>query len=87
MLKHSIELSSYPNKNSKYSSKMIVFAHENATECTEPFRKLGYEVQIKDIPIDVSKIKGKFLREHVVKTGACEVSVKNRSKRVGNDLN
>ena len=70
VLKHSIELSSYPvNKNSKYSYKMILFAHKDALECSKPFEKLGYEVQIKDTPIDASKIKGDFLREHVVKTG------------------
>jgi hypothetical protein len=48
---------------------MILFAHKDALECSKPFEQLGYEVQIKDTPIDVSKIKGDFYREHVVNSG------------------
>ena len=71
VLKHSIALSSYPlNKNSKYAYKIFAFVHPQAVECSEPFEKLGYEVQIRETPIDASKIRGEFLREHVVKTGA-----------------
>ncbi len=70
VLKHSVDLSSYPtNKNSKYLSKMILFVHKDAVECSEPFKKLGYEIQVKDTPINVSEIKGDFLREHVANTG------------------
>lgn len=50
---------------------MIVFAHPDTSTCLEPFRKLGYEVHIKDVPVDVTKIRGDFLREKVVKTGCC----------------
>ena len=72
VLKHSIELSSYPiNPNSKYASKMILFAHPDALECAKPIEKLGYELQVKETPIDASQIKTEFLREKVVKTGVC----------------
>jgi len=73
VLKHSIALSSYPlNKNSKYAYKIFAFVHPQAVECSEPFEKLGYEVQIRETPIDASKIRGEFLREHVVKSGCCQ---------------
>lgn len=72
VLKHSIKLATYPtNKNSKYGYKMFVFLHPDALECVEPFQKLGYEIQLKQTPIDPSQIEGQFLREHVTKTGCC----------------
>jgi len=71
VLKHSIHLSSYPNKNSKYAYKMILFAHPGALECVKPFEKLGYEVQMREVPINAAEIKGDFYREHVVKSGCC----------------
>lgn len=72
ILKHSIQLSSYPsNKDSLYGFQMVAFVHPDAKECIEPFRQLNYEVHLKDVPIDVSKIKGDFLREKVTETGCC----------------
>jgi hypothetical protein len=72
VLKHSIHLNSYPqNTNSSYNYKMIAFVHPEAMGCIHPFQKLGYEIQIKETPIDPTKIKGDFLREKVDKTGCC----------------
>jgi len=72
VLKHSIRLSSYPHsKKSSYGYKMVVFVHPDALSCIEPFKKLDYEIHIKETPIEVSKIRGQFLREHVYKTGCC----------------
>lgn len=72
VLSHSIRLSSYPlHPTSQYAFKMIVFAHPDTSQCLEPFYKLGYEVHIKEVPIDAKQIKGDFLREHVVKSGCC----------------
>lgn len=72
VLSHSIRLASYPtHPTSQYASKMIVFAHPDASECLDPFYKLGYDIRIKDVPIDVTQIKGDFLREHVIKSGCC----------------
>jgi hypothetical protein len=71
VLKHSIALSSYPlNNNSKYAYKMFVFVHPEAVKCSQPFEKLGYNVEIRETPIDPSKIRGDFLRDKVIKTGA-----------------
>jgi hypothetical protein len=81
VLKHSIELSSYPNKNSNYSSKMIAFFHPNAMNCADIFENLGYEIQVKEVPFKVANIKGDYLRKHIDQAGACTVvSVKDRSK-------
>ena len=50
---------------------MIAFVHPNAESCSHVFSDLGYTIQIRDTPFDVTKIQGKFLREHVVKSGCC----------------
>lgn len=69
-MKHSIALASFPlNNKSKYQSKMYAFVHPDAMECSKSFEKLGYQVEIKNTPIDVTQIRGDFLREKVVKTG------------------
>jgi len=71
VLKRSIQLSSYPFADSNYKSKMYVFAHPSTSECIEQFRDLGYEILLKEVPINVTEIKGNFLREKVIKTGCC----------------
>eukprot|EP00555_Chaetoceros_dichaeta_P010586 CAMPEP_0198257998 /NCGR_PEP_ID=MMETSP1447-20131203/7527_1 /TAXON_ID=420782 /ORGANISM="Chaetoceros dichaeta, Strain CCMP1751" /LENGTH=351 /DNA_ID=CAMNT_0043945015 /DNA_START=160 /DNA_END=1212 /DNA_ORIENTATION=+ len=71
VLKHSIHLASYPLGGSKYAYKMYLFAHPSAKDCIEPFVKMGYNVLIKDTPINASEIKTDFFRRHVVKTGCC----------------
>lgn len=72
VLKHSIHLSSYPsNKQSKYNYQMVAFVHPEATACIPPLQILNYEIHIKDTPIDVSQIRGDFLRENVQQTGCC----------------
>lgn len=71
VLKHSIHMVSYPFRGSRYAYKMYVFAHPSAANCTEPFRTLGYEVLVRETPIDVADIRGDFLREKVGITGCC----------------
>jgi len=71
VLQHSIHLASYPFGGSNYAYKMYLFAHPSAKDCIEPFVKMGYNVLIKDTPINASEIKTDFFREHVVKTGCC----------------
>ena len=50
---------------------MIAFVHPDAVPCSSVFRNLGYDVQIRDTPFNVSAIKGDFLREHIIKSGCC----------------
>jgi hypothetical protein len=50
---------------------MIAFVHPTAESCSDIFRSLGYTVQIRDTPFNVTDIKKQFLRENVVKSGCC----------------
>ncbi len=50
---------------------MIAFVHPTAESCSSIFRSLGYTVQIRDTPFNVTDIKLQFLRENVVKSGCC----------------
>ena len=50
---------------------MIAFVHPAAESCSDIFRSLGYTIQIRDTPFNVTDIKMKFLRENVVKSGCC----------------
>lgn len=50
---------------------MIAFVHPNAASCSNVFRDLGYTVQMRETPFNVTDIRGKFLREHIVKSGCC----------------
>ena len=72
ILKHSIHLSSYPiHYKSKYAYKMYAFIHTSATDCAPTFEELGYDVLIRETPINATDIVEGFYREHVVKSGCC----------------
>lgn len=74
VLAHSIHLSSIRNfaqSGSYYDYKLIVFVHPNASACSDIFKELGYEIQIRDTPFNVADIKSKWLQEHIVKSGCC----------------
>jgi hypothetical protein len=74
VLKHSIHLSSIrnPNSTSKYDYRLIAFIHPNATRCESTLEKLGYEVSIRDTPVDVTQIKNNSdMIRRVTKSGCC----------------
>jgi len=75
VLKHSIHLSSIrnPNSTSKYDYEMIAFVHSNATACAPVLEKLGYSVQIRETPVDISKINNTAFVERLrnPKSGCC----------------
>jgi len=50
---------------------MIAIIHLSAMQCIEPFRQLGYLIITHDTPIDITKVRGAYLREHVTKSGCC----------------
>lgn len=80
ILKHTIHLSSIrnPDSTSKYDYKMYAIVHTQAateTSCIDSLdnlKKMGYELLIRDTPVNVTEIKGKFLRETIVKRGCCQ---------------
>lgn len=72
ILKHSIHLSSFPyHFQSLFAYQMFAFIHPAAMACSDIFHTLGYTIQITDTPVNVSDIRGDFLREHVVHSGCC----------------
>uniref|UniRef100_A0A7R9W8A3 Nucleotide-diphospho-sugar transferase domain-containing protein n=1 Tax=Pseudictyota dubia TaxID=2749911 RepID=A0A7R9W8A3_9STRA len=73
VLAHSIRKVSAENRGGLgYPHKMIAFIHPDAARCSEDdLTELGYEVMIRDTPVAVSDIKGKYLRENIASTGCC----------------
>lgn len=70
VLKHSIHLNSFRTKTSRYDYEMIVFVHENATECVDIFSFLNYTVHIKPVPFSVDSVRGGF-QKWVRRAGCC----------------
>jgi hypothetical protein len=67
VLKHSIHLASL---NSKYNYRMYAFVHPDARECSPYLSKLGYEVQIRETPVQVSDINNTQL-QRATRSGCC----------------
>ena len=61
-------------KDEKISASLIAFVHPNVTTSRPVLTKLGYHVIECPTPINVSKIKFKFLREKINKNGCCGAS-------------
>ena len=59
------------DNNNIHNWQMIAFVHPNAESCSHIFSELGYTIQIRETPFNVTDIRGEFLREHVVKSGCC----------------
>lgn len=67
VLKHSIERF---DSFSKYKSKFYAFVHPNATSCAGIMQQMGYEVQERPTPINVTDIRGP-LKKFVEGAGCC----------------
>lgn len=75
ILQHSIHLNSiqnYPTSQSLYDYKMYALVHVEAESCARPaLEPLGYEILIRDVPVPLAEIEGKYLREKVADNGCC----------------
>jgi hypothetical protein len=75
ILQHSIRLNSiqnYPQSQSLYDYKMYALVHVEAERCARPaLEPLGYEILIRDVPVPLAEIEGKYLREKVADNGCC----------------
>lgn len=73
VLRHSIHLSSaaHPPSGSRYGYRMYAIVHPDAKDCMAEVERAGYEVLIRDVPVPVAEIGGKFLREKVGSNGCC----------------
>jgi len=73
VLRHSIyKISSrYPSSGSKYDFKMYAIVHTQAQACAEVLGKVGYEVIVKDPPLQKNEIRGEELRKNIHKERCC----------------
>ena len=75
ILQHSIHLNSiqnYPTSQSLYDYKMYALVHVEAESCARPaLEPLGYDILVRDVPVPLKEIEGKYLREKVSENGCC----------------
>ena len=73
VLRHSVHETSVrnPGSGSKYDYKLYAIVHTNAADCSHILTDLGYEVLLKDSPVDISEIQGDYLRKNVHKEWCC----------------
>ena len=74
VLLHSIHMNSIRNaeSGSKYDYKMYALVHPEAEHCARPtLEPLGYKILVRDVPVSLSEIEGKYLREKVSSNGCC----------------
>lgn len=73
VLGHSVHMSSIrnPTSGSRYDYHLVAFVHPQAKACSDAFEKLGYEVQMRDTPINVSDIRNEEYRKNVAKQSCC----------------
>lgn len=61
-----------PSSGSKYDYKMYAIVHSKlASHCSRPLAALGYEVLLRDVPVNVSDIRGEYLRRTVHREYCC----------------
>ena len=74
ILRHSIHRTSIrnPSSGSKYDYKLYAIVHSRlASHCSRPLTDLGYEVLLRDAPVEISEIRGEYLRKNVHKEWCC----------------
>ena len=73
VLRHSVHQTSVrnPNSGSKYDYKMYAIVHKNAESCSHLLGDLGYQLIVKDSPVQISEIRGDHLRKNVHKEWCC----------------
>lgn len=68
VLRHSIHLQ---HIGSKYDYRMYAIVHRQAEECAQDLKRWGFEVLIKDPPVQQEEIRGKFLKGKIHKEWCC----------------
>jgi hypothetical protein len=69
VLKHSIHQTSVrnPHSGSHYDYKAYAIVHRQAEKCAQELADAGYELVIRDPPVDKSMIRGDYLRKKIHK--------------------
>lgn len=70
VLKHSIHRVS-SHGTGRYDYHLFAIYHPNAESCAKPLAELGYELLERNVFVNVSDIKGDFLRDKIEKNGCC----------------
>ena len=70
VLAHSIRRQK--SQGSRYDAKLYAFVHPSAKCAAEKLEGLGYDVQIRETPINATEIKGEFLRRTIQIRGCCQ---------------
>lgn len=72
VLKHSIHLASiHGDLGGKYDYKMHAIYHPDAASCVAPLADLGYQLEQRDVAVQVKDIEGDFLRSRIEANGCC----------------
>ena len=68
VMRHSIHLT---HQHSKYDYKMYAIVHTNAQDCSQLLRDVGFEISVVDSPVQVSEIRGEYLKKSIHKEWCC----------------
>jgi hypothetical protein len=71
VLRHSIHQASSRVKVSHYDYKMYAIVHSQATECSHLLRDAGFEIIVKDAPVQQNEIRGELLRKKIHREWCC----------------
>jgi hypothetical protein len=71
VLRHSIHQTSSRVNVSHYDYKMYAIVHSQATECSHLLHDAGFEIVIKDAPVQQQEIRGEFLRKRIHREWCC----------------
>jgi hypothetical protein len=76
VLRHSIHRTSIRSNSSsqskgRYDYKLYAIYHPSAVACARPLAELGYELLERNVLVDVSDIKGDYLRSKIQTNGCC----------------
>eukprot|EP00581_Thalassiosira_minuscula_P016510 CAMPEP_0183719362 /NCGR_PEP_ID=MMETSP0737-20130205/12339_1 /TAXON_ID=385413 /ORGANISM="Thalassiosira miniscula, Strain CCMP1093" /LENGTH=499 /DNA_ID=CAMNT_0025949079 /DNA_START=65 /DNA_END=1564 /DNA_ORIENTATION=+ len=73
ILRHSVHKTSIrnPASGSRYDYKLYAIVHTKAASCSQILSDLGYEVLLRDSPVQISEIRGNYLRKNVHKEWCC----------------
>lgn len=71
VLHHSIYLTSSRVGASKYDYKMYAIVHQEAKGCSQVLQDAGFEVVIKNRPVETDEIRGLSLRRNIHKEWCC----------------
>lgn len=71
VLKHSIHQTSIRNSKSRYDYKAYAIVHTQALHCAHELQEAGYELLVRDSPVNAAEIRGDYLRSKIHKEWCC----------------